>query len=148
VLVSLVAIDRSAVPMVSHHGYLPLTNQGRVATSAPVSRHSYPPFSNQGRDAAPAPAPDMASPLVLAVQPAPEIPAKIKPAAPSEDRSATTHQKQTAAWHKRAALEARAEAPPAKMRVARRPVEYRQNNASVAISKPPGVREFGLSGTN
>jgi hypothetical protein len=48
-----------------------------------------------------------------------------------------------------AARAARAEAPPTKKRVTRTqpPVEYRQNNASVAISRPPGGREFGLSGS-
>ena len=47
-----------------------------------------------------------------------------------------------------AARSARAEAPPTKKRLTRMqpPVEYRQNNASVAISRPPGGREFGLSG--
>ena len=144
-LASLVAIvDRSGVPKVSHHGYLPFTNQGRVAASAPV----YLPRSNPGRDGAPAPAPDMTSPLVLASQPAPEVPAKIESASPPEDRSATTHQKQTAARHRRAALEARAEAPSTRKHVASRPVEYRQKNASVGISRLLGVREFGLSGTN
>ena len=49
VLVSLVEIDRSGVPSVSHHGYLPYTNKGRVV--------------------APAPAPDMNSQAVLAAQP-------------------------------------------------------------------------------
>lgn len=48
-----------------------------------------------------------------------------------------------------AARTARAEAPPTKKRITRKqpPVEYRQNNASVAISRPPGGREFGLSGS-
>jgi len=129
VLASLVAIDRSGAPKVSHHGYLPITNQGRIAYLAPAR--------------------DMTSPLVLTAQPAPEVPAKIEFASPPEDRSATTHQKQTAARHRRAALEARAEAPPTKKRARTQPaVESRQNNASVAISRPPRVREFGLSGTN
>jgi hypothetical protein len=48
-----------------------------------------------------------------------------------------------------AARTARAEAPPTKERITRKqpPVEYRQNSASVAISRPPGGREFGLSGS-
>jgi len=129
VVISLVAIDRSGVPKISHSGYLPLTNQGRVA--------------------APAPAPDMTSPLVLAAQPAPEVPAKVEAASRPGDRSATTHQKQTEKRHRSAGLEARAEAPPTNKRVTRtQPPVYRRNNASVAISTPPWVREFGLSGTN
>src|SRR5262245_58225848 len=129
VVISVVAIDRSGVPKISHSGYLPLTNQGRVA--------------------APAPAPDMTSQLVLAAQPAPEVPAKVEAASPPGDHSATTRQKQTEERHTRAALEARAEALPAKKRVTRaQPPVYRRNNASVAISTPPWVREFGLSGTN
>jgi hypothetical protein len=81
-------------------------------------------------DAAPAPAPDMTSPLVLAAQPkdlpAPEVLAKVEPAARA----------------------ARAEAL-IKERVSRTqpPVEYRQNDVSVAISRPPAGREFGLSGS-
>jgi hypothetical protein len=73
----------------------------------------------------PASAPDMPSQAVLAGQPS-EALAKVDPAARA----------------------ARAEAPPTKKRVTRMqpPVEYRQNNASVAISRPPGGREFGLSG--
>src|SRR5262249_24737875 len=132
VVISLVAVDRSGVPKVSHSGYLPLTNQGRVA--------------------APAPAPDMTSQLVFAAQPAqpaPEVPAKVEAASPPGDRSATTHQKQTEERHRRAALEARAEALPTKKRVTgAQPPVYQRNNASVAISTPPWVREFGLSGTN
>ena len=133
VVTSLVAIDLSGVPKISHSGYLPLTNRGRVA--------------------APAPAPDMTSQLALAAQPAqpaPEVPAKVGAASPPRDRSATTHEKQTEERHRRAALEARAEAPPTKKRVTRTqpPVEHRQNNASVAMSPPPWVREFGLSGSN
>jgi hypothetical protein len=129
VVTSLVAIDLSGVPKISQRGYLPLTNRGRVA--------------------APAPAPDMTSQLVLAAQPAPEVPAKVEAASPPGDRSATTHQKQTAEPYRRAALEARAEALPTKKRVTRaQPPVYRRNNASVAISTPPWVREFGLSGTN
>jgi hypothetical protein len=129
VVTSLVAIDLSGVPKISHSGYLPLTNRGRVT--------------------APAPAPDMTSPLVLAAQPAPKVPAKVEAASPPEDRSATTHQKQTEERHTRAALEARAEAPSTKKRATRtqQPVN-RRNNASVGISTPPWVREFGLSGTN
>src|SRR5262245_664122 len=130
VVISLVAVDRSGVPKISHSGYLPLTNQGRVAAQAP----------------------DMTSPLVLAAQsaqPAPEVPAKVEAASLPGDRSATTHQKQKEERHRRAALEARAEAPPTKKRVTRpEPPVYRRNNASVAISTPPWVREFGLSGTN
>jgi hypothetical protein len=63
--------------------------------------------------AAPAPAPEMTSPLVLAAAPkaqsAPEVLAKVEPAARA----------------------ARAEAPPKKKRVTRRQpqVDYRQNNA-------------------
>jgi hypothetical protein len=72
-----------------------------------------------------APAPDMTSQAVLAAHPS-EALAKVDPAARA----------------------ARAEAPPTKKRLTRMqpPVEYRQNNASVAISRPPGGREFGLSG--
>src|SRR5262245_20673228 len=130
VVISLIAIDSSGVPKVSHSGYLPLTNRGRVA--------------------APATAPDMTSQLVLAAQPTPEVPAKVEAASPPEDRSATAHQKQTEERRRRAALEARAEAPRTKKRAARMqpPVEYRQNNASVATSTSPWVREFGLSGSN
>ena len=132
VVISLVAVDRSGVPKISHSGYLPLTNRGRVA--------------------APAPAPDMTSQLMFAAQsaqPSPEVRAKVEAASPPEDRSATTHQKQTAERHRSAALEARAEAPPTKKRVTRtQPPVYRRNNASVAISTSPWVRELGLSGTN
>ena len=73
----------------------------------------------------PASAPDMTSQAALAAQPS-EALAKVDPAPRA----------------------ARAEAPPTK-RVTRTqpPVEYRQNNASVAISRPPGGREFGLSGS-
>jgi hypothetical protein len=62
-------------------------------------------------------APDMTSRAVLAAQPS-EALAKVDPAARA----------------------ARAEAPPTKKRLTRMqpPVEYRQNNASVAISRPPG----------
>ena len=127
-VISLVAVDRSGVPKISHSGYLPLTNQGRVAAQAP----------------------DMTSPLVLAAQPAPEVPAKVEAVSPPGDHSATTYQKQTEERLRSAALEARAEAPPTKKRVTRTqpPVEHRRNNASVVISTPPWVREFGLSGTN
>jgi hypothetical protein len=76
---------------------------------------------------APASAPDMPSQAVLAAQPS-EALAKVGPAARA----------------------ARAEAPPTKKRVTRMqpqpPAESRQNNASVAISGPPGGRESGLSG--
>jgi hypothetical protein len=74
----------------------------------------------------PASAPDMTSQAVLAAQPS-EALAKVDPA----ERAA------------------RAEAPPTKKRVTHTqpPVEYRQDNASVVISRPPGGREFGLSGS-
>jgi hypothetical protein len=72
------------------------------------------PDSIQTLAAAPAPAPDMTSPLVLAAAPkaqsAPEVLAKVEPAARA----------------------ARAEAPPKKKRVTRTqqpPVDYRQNHA-------------------
>jgi hypothetical protein len=73
----------------------------------------------------PASAPDMTSQAVFAAQPS-EALAKVGPAARA----------------------ARAEAPPTKKRVTRMqpPAESQQNNASVAISRPPGGREFGLSG--
>jgi hypothetical protein len=90
VLVSLVEIDRSGVPSVSHHGYLPYTNKGRVA--------------------APANAPDMTSQVVLAAQPksGPEhqatIPAEKRAAHP---KSESEHQATIPAE----ARAARAEAP-------------------------------------
>jgi hypothetical protein len=73
----------------------------------------------------PTSAPDMTSQAVLAAQPS-EALAKLGPAARA----------------------ARAEAPPTKKRVTRMqpPAESQQNNASVAISRHPGGREFGLSG--
>lgn len=95
-------------PLAPSPSTAPACQRSRIAAIFPT---------NRGRAAAPAPAPNMTSPLVLAArpaQPAPEVPAKVE-AAPG-DRSATTHQKQTEERHRRAALEARAEAPPTKKR--------------------------------
>ena len=96
VLVSLVVIDRSGVPSVSHHGYLPFTNQGRVA--------------------APAPAPDTTSQEVLPAQPKSEP--EHQPMIPAEKRSAhAKSESEHQATIPAEARAARAEAPSKKARV-------------------------------
>ena len=104
VLVSLVEIDRSGVPSVSHHGYLPYTNKGRVA--------------------APANAPDMTSQVVLAAQPksGPEHQATM----PAEARAARAEAPSKKARIEASAKKARAEATPPPDKPSTRPTTYQQ----------------------
>jgi len=115
VLVSLLASDLFGLPKVSRHRHLPYTTQS-LATS-------------------PTSAPDMTSQAVLAAQPSKAL-AKVDAAASSAraeaQRTTVARAARAEAQRTTAAHAARAQAP-------------RMQLPSVAISRPLGGREFGLS---
>jgi hypothetical protein len=125
VLVSLLASDLFGLPKVSHHRHLPYTTQSLL------------PYTTQSLATTPTSAPDMTSEAVLAARPSKAL-AKVDPAASAAraetQRTTVARAARAEAQRTTAAHAARAEAP-------------RMQLPSVAISRPLGGREFGLSGS-